>query len=133
MRAETTTAPIDILVVDDNADGVMLMAMLLKRMGHRVRTAASGQEGLDVGAAHPPQLVLMDIGMPEMDGYEACRRMRRTEWGGQAYICALTGWGMQEDRDRSAAAGFDEHFVKPVPSDDLHRAIASAHVRAHQG
>ena len=108
-----------ILVVDDNEDAATMMALLLKKWGHTVEVAHDGQEALLTGARFLPELILMDIGMPVMDGHEACVRMRGTPWGGAINIVALTGWGQQEDKLRSERAGFDHHLVKPVSRDAL--------------
>jgi signal transduction histidine kinase/ActR/RegA family two-component response regulator len=118
-----------ILVVDDNEDAATMMALLLKKWGHTVEVAHDGLEALSTGARFLPELILMDIGMPVMDGHEACTQMRGTSWGRAAYIVALTGWGQQEDKLRSEQAGFDHHLVKPVSRDVLkavtNTAIAS--------
>jgi CheY-like chemotaxis protein len=83
-------------------------------MGNDVREAADGQQALEVGAAFKPEVVLMDLGMPNIDGFEAARRMRRQDWGRGLTLIATTGWGQDGDRMRSAEAGFDYHLVKPV-------------------
>jgi CheY-like chemotaxis protein len=103
-----------VLVVDDNADVAQSLSMLLDVNGFQVRTAANGLAGVDAAARERPDIVLLDIGMPGIDGYEVCRRIRRQPGGGAMRIIALTGWGQLEDRRRSAAAGFDGHLVKPI-------------------
>jgi CheY-like chemotaxis protein len=103
-----------ILIADDLADSVDSLAMLLQMMGHEVWTARDGIEALAAAEEHRPDVVLMDLGMPRMDGYEACRRMREAPWGRELLLVALTGWGQKEDRRRTAEAGFDHHMVKPV-------------------
>ena len=103
-----------VLVVDDNRDAVFSMGALLRKLGHTVATAYDGQEALSVGAAFDPDLVLMDIGMPKLNGYEACARMRQADWGKKAKIVALSGWGQEEDRRLSKEAGFNMHVVKPI-------------------
>ena len=108
-----------ILVVDDNVDAATMMALLLRKWGHTVEVAHDGEEALRTGATYLPDIILMDIGMPVMDGHQACKRMRGTTWGRPAYIVALTGWGQPEDRLRSEQAGFDHHLVKPVSRDVL--------------
>lgn len=115
-----------ILIVDDNEDAASMMALLLGKWGHEIRLAHNGQEALAAGAAWLPEIVLMDIGMPVMDGHEACERMRKVAWGRDAYIVALTGWGQEEDKLRSEQAGFDHHLVKPVSSEVLRSVIATA-------
>ena len=124
--AAKTIAPQRILIVDDNADAAAMMAMLLGKMGHELRVANNGQEALAVGAELSPDVVLMDLGMPVMDGFAACRLMRRTPWGAKALIVALSGWGQDEDRVRSTEAGFDHHLVKPASSAALLELIAAA-------
>lgn len=108
-----------ILVVDDNDDASLTMSMILKKLGNEVRTAGDGAQALQTGEAFRPDIVFMDIGMPQMDGYEACRRMRTTDWGKDITIIALSGWGQEEDRRLSMEAGFDRHVVKPIDGSTL--------------
>jgi signal transduction histidine kinase len=115
-----------ILVADDNADAAGSLALRLELAGHEVRTAQDGLEALAVARAFQPDVILLDLGMPAMDGYETARHLRRLEWGKQARLIALTGWGQQQDRVRTADAGFDIHLVKPVSEKDLFRAIAAS-------
>jgi len=103
-----------VLLVDDNKDSALMLSMLLRAKGAAVEVAYSGEEGLKLGEFFLPDTIFMDIGMPGMDGYEACRRMRATDWGATARIIALSGWGQEEDKLRSKEAGFDTHLVKPV-------------------
>ena len=119
-------ASLRLLVVDDNEDAATMMGMLLGRMGHEVRVANNGAQALEEGALLLPQVVLMDLGMPVMDGYAACMHMRKTPWGAAALIVALSGWGQPEDRRKSQEAGFDEHLVKPTSSKALMAVIAAA-------
>ena len=111
------------LVVDDNRDAALSLTMLLGLMGHEVRTAHGGPEALDLAEAFRPAVVLLDLGMPQMDGFEVCRRLRGSAWGAQARIIAVSGWGQDEDRRRSKLAGFDAHLVKPVTPEDVIRVI----------
>ncbi len=104
-HAAKTIAPQRILIVDDNADAAAMMALLLGKMGHELRVANNGEEALAVGSILKPDVVLMDLGMPIMDGFAACRSMRRTPWGANALIVALSGWGQDEDRVKSTEAG----------------------------
>lgn len=113
-----------VLVVDDNRDAAASLAMILKMMGHEVRTANDGVTAVAEAAEYRPRLVLMDLGMPKVDGYEAARRMRAQPWGAELFLVALTGWGSEEDRQRTKDGGFDSHLVKPVDLDDLKRLIA---------
>jgi len=115
-----------VLVVDDNHDSADSLAALLKIMGNEVTTAYDGAQAVEIAAALRPEVVLLDIGMPVLDGFEACRRIREQPWGRAMHLIALTGWGQHEDRRRSQEAGFDAHLVKPVDADDLIRAVASA-------
>jgi PAS domain S-box-containing protein len=103
-----------ILVVDDNGDSAQSLALLLQILGHQVQTALSGSQALDQIESFRPELVLLDIGMPEMDGYEVARRIRARAGRDGLRLVALTGFGQEADRERSRAAGFDAHLVKPV-------------------
>jgi len=115
-----------ILIVDDNHDAAAMMALLLGKLGHEIHVAHDGAVALTLGARIRPDVVLMDIGMPVMDGHTACAEMRRTDWGKNAFIVALTGWGQEEDKSRSQQAGFDHHLVKPISSDTLTAVLAHA-------
>jgi signal transduction histidine kinase len=117
--------PRRILVADDNDDAAESMSLLLQLASHDVRTAHDGAEALAVATTFKPQIVLLDLGMPTMDGYETARQMRTQSWGQRAMLIALTGWGQQQDRHRTAEAGFDLHLVKPVGASELFEAIAS--------
>ena len=103
-----------ILVVDDNEDSVGSLCELLTLMGHECVAARDGEEALRVAEPFRPDTVLLDLGMPRMSGYEVCRALRTHSWGARMVIVALTGWGQNEDRARTRAAGFDGHFVKPL-------------------
>jgi len=103
-----------ILIVDDNRDGADSLGMMLRIMGNDIRTAYDGQEGVDVAGEFRPEVVLFDIGMPKLNGYEACRRIREQPWGKGIVLIAVTGWGQDDDRLRSHQAGFDHHMIKPV-------------------
>lgn len=118
-------SPRRILVADDNIDAAEALALQLRLAGHDVRSANDGLEALEVAETFTPQVVLLDLGMPRMDGYETAREIRRKWWGKGATLVALTGWGGQQDRQRTSAAGFDAHLVKPVTEFDLFQAIAS--------
>jgi CheY-like chemotaxis protein len=101
-----------------------MMAMMLEFMGNEVRTAFTGTQAIAAAEAFRPALILMDIGMPELDGYEAARRIRGEPWGHDICIIALTGWGQERDRVRSREAGCDGHLVKPVEPAALERLLA---------
>ncbi len=111
-----------VLVVDDQADAARSLARLLKAWGHEVHVAHDGPAALEAAQAHGPELVLLDIGLPGMDGHEVARRLRATARNG-LQIIALTGYGQEEDRSRSREAGFDDHLVKPVDPEDLRRIL----------
>jgi PAS domain S-box-containing protein len=113
-----------VLVVDDNEDSALSMAMVLKIMGHDVRTAFDGVAALRVAEEFRPEVVLMDIGMPKLNGYDACHLLREQPWAGDILMVALTGWGQDEDRRRSFEAGFDQHLVKPVEPEEIKKLLA---------
>jgi CheY-like chemotaxis protein/anti-sigma regulatory factor (Ser/Thr protein kinase) len=103
-----------LLVVDDNKDAAEGLAMLLVAAGNDVRVAHDGQQCLTTAQAFQPEIIFLDLGMPRMDGWETASRIRASEWGREMRLVALTGWGQPQDRDRTAAAGFDAHLVKPI-------------------
>ncbi|HET6725077.1 MAG TPA: PAS domain-containing protein [Gammaproteobacteria bacterium] len=113
-----------VLVIDDHQDIADSMTMLLEMMGHEARAAYSGAAGLEAGAEFKPEIVFLDIGMPEMNGHEAAARIRAEDWGADVRLVALTGWGQEEDRRRSREAGFDMHLVKPIEADMLEKLLA---------
>jgi CheY-like chemotaxis protein len=112
-----------ILIVDDNVDAAQTVAMFLQLGGHEVTTAADGNEALSSVAEFAPQVVLLDIGLPGMDGYEVARRLRQMPQGRDALLVALTGYGRPDDARRVDSAGFDEHYVKPADMDVLAQRI----------
>jgi PAS domain S-box-containing protein len=114
-----------ILVVDDNRDAGDSLGMILRHLGADVRVARDGDEALEAFAAYAPAVVLLDIGMPGMDGYEVARRMRALNPGRPSALVALTGWGQEEDRRRAREAGFDHHLVKPAELHDIQALLAS--------
>ena len=116
-----------ILVVDDNVDAAMSLAMMLKLMGNDAKTAHDGLEALDVAGAFRPDLILLDIGMPRLNGHETAKRIREQPWGKGVMLVALTGWGQDEDRRKSDEAGFDSHMVKPVEPAALEKLLANLH------
>ena len=113
-----------ILVADDDQDSAESLALLFQLMGHDVRAAQSGLAAIDVAAEFRPDLIVLDIGMPGLDGYEVCRRIRQHDWGQTIVIAALTGWSRDEDRDRSEEVGFNHFLVKPVDPKALEDLIA---------
>jgi CheY-like chemotaxis protein/two-component sensor histidine kinase len=114
-----------ILVVDDNRDSAESLARLLQVCGNETLTAFDGLEALEVGSEFRPNVVLLDLGMPNLNGYDTARRIRQQPWGQNAVLIALTGWGKDEDRRRSGEAGFDSHVVKPVVVEQLDALLAS--------
>ncbi len=120
-----------ILVVDDNRDAAMSLAMMLKLMGNDVKTANDGLEALDVAAVYRPDLILLDIGMPRLNGYETAKQIREQAWGKRIRLVALTGWGQDNDRRKSQGAGFDSHMVKPIDPAALKKLLAS--IQANTG
>jgi CheY-like chemotaxis protein len=112
-------------VVDDNVDSARTLGALLRRMGHDVQVAHDGVSALDAAREHPPQLVLLDLGMPGLDGYAVARRIRLEREAATApRLVALTGYGNEEARRRSREAGFDEHLVKPIDLASLESLLA---------
>jgi CheY-like chemotaxis protein len=116
-----------VLVVDDNRDAARSLATLLRIMGHDVRTAHNGQSALEAARASMPEIAILDIGLPGMDGHELARRMRDEPGGAAVLIIALTGWGQDVDRRRSAEAGFDHHLTKPADAEALRKLLSQAH------
>jgi PAS domain S-box-containing protein len=108
-----------ILVVDDNQDAAASLALLLEISGHEVHVAHDGAQALEAAAKYRPEVVLLDIGLPVVNGYDVCQKIRHEAWGRPMMIVALTGWGQEEDRDKSHQAGFNDHLVKPVDYDAL--------------
>jgi len=115
-----------VLVVDDNVDSAQSMSQLLTMLGYHTRTAHDGLEALHVANAYHPQAVILDIGLPKLSGLDAARRIREQDWGQRALLIALSGWGQDEDRQKTHEAGFDHHFVKPVDVDALMQVLAEA-------
>jgi CheY-like chemotaxis protein len=114
-----------ILIVDDNEDGAESLALLLQVAGHETHMAHDGLAAIEAAERLRPDAVLLDIGLPRMNGYEVCSRIRKAAWGKNVVLVALTGWGQEEDRHRSREAGFDAHMVKPVDFDALLNLVAS--------
>jgi signal transduction histidine kinase len=112
-----------VLVVDDNADAAEALAMLLVAAGHDVRVAHDGLQTLQLAEAFRPETIFLDLGMPRLNGWETAERLRLESWGQGITLIALTGWGQPQDRDRTAAAGFDGHLVKPVGEAELLRVL----------
>jgi CheY-like chemotaxis protein/anti-sigma regulatory factor (Ser/Thr protein kinase) len=114
-----------VLVAEDIPDAAEMMRLMIEYMGHHVRVAADGVQAVEIAKEFDPQIALLDIGMPRMDGYEAARQIRAA-LGSRVVLVALTGWGQEEDQRRAYAAGFDRHVTKPAEPDVLESLIASA-------
>lgn len=114
-----------VLVVDDNADSADSLGMMLRIMGYEVECAYDGETAVRAAETYAPHVMLLDIGMPHVSGYDVCRRIREQPWGRPIVIVALTGWGQEEDRRRSHDAGFDHHLVKPVEPEALEQLLGS--------
>ena len=113
-----------ILVVDDNADSALSLALMLSIMGHDTRTAHDGESAVTTAEAFLPEVILLDIGLPKLNGYEVAQRIRAASWGSSIYLIAVTGWGQDEDRQRSREVGLDMHMVKPVEPAALEKLLA---------
>jgi CheY-like chemotaxis protein len=114
-----------VLVVDDNADAAATLRMVLELQGHDARAAFTGRAALDTLAEFSAEVVLLDLGMPGMDGFELAQRIRALPGGSNVLLVALTGWGQDQDRRRTAEAGFDEHLTKPVDTGRLAALLAT--------
>ena len=115
-----------VLVVDDNKAAAKTLSMAVKMLGNEVRSAHNGQEGIAVAELFLPDVILMDIGMPRMNGYEAARHIRRQAWGRDMLLVALTGWGQEQDRERTLEAGFNHHLVKPADPATIAELLADS-------
>jgi signal transduction histidine kinase/CheY-like chemotaxis protein len=129
-RAETDadgrpprTARRRVLIVDDLKDSADSLAILLRMMGHETHTAYDGEEGVAAAERLKPDAVLLDLGMPKLNGYEACEKIRARPWGRKTLLIAVTGWGQEDDRRRTERAGFDRHLVKPVDPDEVEKIL----------
>lgn len=114
---DTDPAPRRVLVVDDNHDSADSLAMVLQVHGHDARPAYDGSQAIALARSFQPEVVLLDIGLPDMDGREVCRQLRALPGGPRMLIVAQTGWGRKDDQASTFAAGFDHHAVKPVDPD----------------
>jgi CheY-like chemotaxis protein len=112
-----------VLVVDDNKAAADLLSMVIKMTGNEVRTAGDGLRACEIAEDFLPDIILMDLGMPIMDGLEAARSIRKAPWGKNVKIIALTGWGQEEDKQLTREAGFDAHLVKPVEPETLQELL----------
>jgi len=114
-----------ILIVDDNRDAADSLGMMLRMMGNEIHTAYDGEEAVSAAAKFKPQVALLDIGLPKLNGYEVCRRIRQQPWGEPMVLIALTGWGQEDDKRKAEDAGFDRHMVKPVDPSSLITLLGS--------
>jgi CheY-like chemotaxis protein len=125
IAAERSNKKARILVVDDNVDTAEGMVRLLSLIGHETATAYDGNQALIVAREFRPEFVLLDIGLPGMDGYQVAARLRKEECCKNAVIVAVSGYGREEDRRRSTEVGFDHHFIKPLDHDALLSLLAT--------
>jgi two-component system, chemotaxis family, CheB/CheR fusion protein len=112
-----------VLVVDDYPDSAAIVAALLTLLGYECRTAMTGSDALEVAARFDPQTVLLDIGLPDISGYEVARELRAHARGRSLHLAAITGWGQPADRTRALAAGFDQFLLKPIDAKNLQDLI----------
>ena len=117
--ADAPVVPFRVLVADDLRDSADSLGLLIELMGHAVEVAYDGEEALRVAEQFRPDVVLLDLGMPKLDGFEVCRGIRTAPWGASVRLVAQSGWGQDEDRRRTAEAGFDHHIVKPIDPEAL--------------
>ena len=119
------TASRRILVVDDNQDAADSLGTLLQQQGHKVAVAYGGEEGVAKARQWRPDLIFLDLGMPRLDGIEAAKLLRSLSGGERIALVALTGWGQEQDQQRTRDAGFNWHLVKPIDMKDLNRIVSS--------
>jgi len=124
--ARPAAKPLRLLVADDNRDSAATCAALLEASGHEVSVAHTGREALDLACRLEPDALLLDIGMPELNGYQLAQRIRGTGWGRRALLIAITGWGQEQDKRRALAAGFDQHLTKPIDPSGLEALLQAA-------
>jgi two-component system OmpR family response regulator len=115
-----------VLLVDDNTDSTEPLSLLLQGKGHETRVSTDGEEAIAAADDFKPDWVVLDLGLPRMDGFEVAKRLRERPYGGNLVIVALTGWAGKDVRSKAAAAGFDYHLVKPVKWEELERIVESA-------
>jgi CheY-like chemotaxis protein len=118
-----------ILIADDNRDAADSLAMMLRLAGHEVHSVHDGQEAVEAAGWFRPDLALLDIGMPKLNGLQAARHIRERQWGRQMVLVAITGWGQDEDKRRATEAGFDHHLTKPVDPAALETFLERLHLR----
>jgi CheY-like chemotaxis protein len=125
--AEEDSAPTKqrVLIVDDNQDAARVLSIAVRMLGHEVIVAHDGIEAVRAGAEFAPDVVLLDLGMPRMDGFEAAAKIRQLPWGKDVTLVALTGWGQDDDKRRTKEVGFDHHLVKPADPVVLKAVLAT--------
>ena len=121
-----------ILIVDDNQDAAELLGLMLRNSGYQTEIAYDGQAAIEATQRFVPDVVVSDIGLPDMTGYEVAQRLRADARLQRTALIALTGWGTPEDRSKAIASGFNVHLTKPVSAEDLHAALDGAAVRRHR-
>ena len=124
-EVDSADVGLKVLVVDDNRDAADTCAMVLEASGHHVQTAYTGRQALELARSFRPHALLLDIGLPDIDGYKLAERLRATPWGRSAILVAVTGWGQEQDRQRAAEAGFDQHLVKPISAETVESLLHS--------
>ena len=113
-----------VLVVDDNVDAADMLTRMLSNWGYDARPASTGLDAVALAERFRPEVVLLDLGLPDVDGYEVAQQIRHREWASGVKIYAVTGRGLEDDRQRSKAAGLDDHLVKPIDPSALRRMLA---------
>jgi CheY-like chemotaxis protein len=125
-NADQRSAKQRVLIADDNRDAAEILALLLDAAGHEVHCAHSGLEALDLATRERPEVLVLDIGMPGMNGYEVAERVRRQGWAANALLIAVTGWGQERDKQHATESGFDYHLTKPVDFAHLEALLSKA-------
>jgi CheY-like chemotaxis protein len=125
----TSVMPRRILIVDDYPNAAESLARWLRRMGNEVEIALDGLQAVEAAERLRPEIVLLDIGLPKLNGYEVAKKIRSQSWGREMVLVALTGWGQEEDRHRTSVAGFDVHLVKPVDHVQLATVLGAFEAR----
>ena len=113
-----------VLIIDDDADNRNMLETLLQLEGHAVETASSGRQGIERMLAHPPEVALVDIGLPDLNGYQVAQQVRAAPEGSKIFLVACTGYGQSEDRAHALEAGFNAHLVKPVDPEQIWSLLA---------
>ncbi len=132
MQRADTTSGLRILIVEDLHDSADSLAILVRLWGHDVLVVYDGLSALEAGLANPPDVVLLDIGLPKMNGYDLARRFREAPATAEALLVAITGYGREIDVQRCKEAGIDHHFLKPVDPAELQQVLAKAAQRGHE-